>query len=199
MNILFALTLSLPMNNAVQTAVPSSMYASETPCPAPCAVESDLFRFIRKETVVPASRSEVYAAWTTLEGVTSFFAPEAKVELRPGGAYEMYFLRDNPPGSRGGEGLTILAYRPDEYVAFTWNAPPTMPRVRGQHTVTVVQFREVGPNATAIELFQTGWGEGSEWDEAFRYFESAWDVIFTRLTRRFAEGPVDWSAEATQR
>jgi len=61
---------------------------------------------------VPASLSEVWGAWTTEEGAKTFFAPKCKIELKPGGAYEMYFNLDAPPGEKGGEGMIILAIQP---------------------------------------------------------------------------------------
>ena len=40
---------------------------------------------------------------------------------------------------------------------------------------------------------QTGWGAGPDWDKAFAYFETAWDVVLGRLKLRFESGPIDWS------
>jgi len=38
-------------------------------------------RVIQKEVIVPASLAEVWDAWTTVPGVTSFLALKAKLEL----------------------------------------------------------------------------------------------------------------------
>ena len=43
-----------------------------------------------------------------MDGARTFFAPEAHIELRPEGPYEMYFDSDAPVGERGGEGCTVL-------------------------------------------------------------------------------------------
>jgi len=58
-------------------------------------------RVLSKEIIVDAPRAEVWKRWTTVEGVTSFFAREAHLELRTGGAFEMIFLPDAPEGHRG--------------------------------------------------------------------------------------------------
>lgn len=61
-------------------------------------------RTICGEVTVDAPVSDVWEAWTTREGVASFFAPDCRIELEVGGAYEMYFIPDAEPGQRGGEG-----------------------------------------------------------------------------------------------
>ena len=39
-----------------------------------------------------------------------------------------------------------------------------------------------------------GWGEGGQWDESFKYFDGAWTRVLANLQKRFAEGPIDWTA-----
>ena len=39
-------------------------------------------RSIDKSIVVPATLDQTWDAWTTREGITSFFAPDAKIEPR---------------------------------------------------------------------------------------------------------------------
>ena len=96
----------------------------------------------------------------TDKGVTSFFAPQAKVEFRIGGAYEMYFAPDSEPGSRGGEGNRILSYLPKEMLTFEWNAPPSFPEERKIKTYVVVQLKDEGFGKTRVILTHHGWGKG---------------------------------------
>jgi uncharacterized protein YndB with AHSA1/START domain len=150
-------------------------------------------RAVTAETTVNASVAEVWKVWTTEEGIKSFFAPGCKIDLRVSGAYEMHFAPDAPVGQRGGDGNVILAIQPLKMLSFTWNAPPSLPNVRQQHTSVVLRFKDLGNNTTKITLAETGWGEGEEWDKAFEYFSHAWqDVVFKRLKYRFENGPVDW-------
>lgn len=69
-------------------------------------METGFDRAIVAEMTVPASLEAVWQAWTTEDGVCTFFAPRARIELRPGGAYEMFFALDAPSGRQGGEGIT---------------------------------------------------------------------------------------------
>lgn len=95
---------------------------------------------ITAEILVDAFLSDVWEAWTTESGAKTFFAPDCKIDLRPGGAYEMYFDPDAPQGLRGGEGCQILALEGTEMLSFTWIAPPSMPEIRSQFTHVVVRL-----------------------------------------------------------
>ena len=142
---------------------------------------------------IPASLHEVWNAWTTEEGAITFFAPKCKIDLRPGGAYEMLFNLDAPPGEKGGEGMIILAIQPEKMLSFTWNSPPNLPTVRGEMTHVVVYLESKGADETHVSLVHDGWGEGDEWDQAHDYFTRAWgEIVLPRLKYRFEEGPINW-------
>lgn len=151
-------------------------------------------RAVTAEAVVSASLDEVWQAWTTEEGVKSFFAPACKVELEIFGAYEMFFNPMAEEGNRGGEGNKILAIQPKKMLSFTWNAPPSLPTVRNQRTIVIVRFVTIENGKTKITLHHSGWGVGGEWDKAFDYFNNAWNrFVMPMLKYRFEHGPVDWN------
>jgi uncharacterized protein YndB with AHSA1/START domain len=150
-------------------------------------------RAIRASVAVEAGLDAVWQAWTTEEGIRGFFAPDARVELKVDGAYEIYFDPQAGPGRRGAEGVRILALQPRTMMAFTWNAPPHLDRVRGQWTHVVIRLRRLGDDRTEVTLHHDGWGTGGQWDRAFEYFQRAWkEVVLPRLRYRFSVGPVDW-------
>jgi hypothetical protein len=62
-------------------------------------------RFLRADLTIEAPVADVWNAWTTEAGVTSFFAPGTKIEPRVDGLYEIYFDPTQPPGQRGAEGM----------------------------------------------------------------------------------------------
>ncbi|MCX6581658.1 MAG: SRPBCC domain-containing protein [Candidatus Aminicenantes bacterium] len=160
------------------------------------AAEKKLFMttglMIRKIVVVQASVDDAWQAWTTMEGVTAFFAPRASVELAVGGDFEMYFDPKMPEGQRGSEGCKILSFVPGEMLSFTWNAPPHMPAVRLERTWVVLYFQPLEEKKTRISLVHLGWQVGEEWQKALQYFDKAWEVVLGRLQYRFEKGPLDW-------
>ena len=156
--------------------------------------QPDVERVINGQVNVSASLTEVWHAWTTEEGAQSFFAPKCRIDLRPGGSYEMLFDLDAEHGKQGGEGMVVLAVQPKRMLAFTWNAPPDLPSVRGQMTHVIIRMLETEAGETLVTLRHDGWGDGNEWEDAYQYFSRAWpDVVLPRLRYRFEKGPIDWS------
>jgi len=47
---------------------------------------------IEYDFTVDASPSDVYKAWSTTDGIKTFFAPDGKVDLKMFGDYQIYFF-----------------------------------------------------------------------------------------------------------
>jgi uncharacterized protein YndB with AHSA1/START domain len=159
--------------------------------------ELTLDRRIELETTVAGSLAEVWDAWTTTEGVTSFFASQADIKLEIGGPFELYFAPSEPDGSRGSENCKVLSYVPAEMLSFSWNAPPSIPKLRdtGAKTWVVVKFEEISEKKVRILLTHLGIGDGEDWDKYRAYFTKAWPHVLENCQKRFANGPIDWQSE----
>jgi uncharacterized protein YndB with AHSA1/START domain len=151
-------------------------------------------RAIDKEIVVAATPQQVWNAWTTRAGITSFFAPDANIDARVDGAFEIYINPLAEPGLKGADGMRFLALQPPRMLSFTWNAPPSLPEARQQRTVVVVRIQPVGEKEARVTLHHTGWGDGGEWDKAYGYFDRAWGNVLGNLKKSFESGPIDWTA-----
>jgi uncharacterized protein YndB with AHSA1/START domain len=149
-------------------------------------------RAIEKNVEVAASLDDAWAAWTTREGIVSFFAPDARVEARVGGPFEIYMDPGGAPGAKGADDMRFLALQPKRMLSFDWNAPPHLPEARAQRTVVIVRFEPLGDKLTRVSLHHTGWGDGGQWDQAYAYFDRAWGNVLTNLRQRFERGPQDW-------
>ena len=150
-------------------------------------------RAIDKEVVVNATLDQTWDAWTTREGIVSFFAPDARIEPRVGGAFAIYIDPEAPAGLRGADDMRYMALQPKKMLSFDWNAPPHLPQVRAERTFVILRFEPIGDKQTRVKLHHTGWGDGGEWDKAYDYFDRAWDGVLGNLKRRFDQGPQDWS------
>lgn len=154
----------------------------------------DREKAIHEKVLVDGGIKDVWNAWTTKEGIQSFFAPGCNVDLRVDGPYEIFFAPTAPVGQRGADGMRIMAIQPEKMLAFDWNAPPSLPEIRLQRTHVIVRFKAIGEKQTEVSLTHDGWGEGGQWDAAFDYFTKAWkNVVLPRLQYRFSVGPVDWN------
>lgn len=143
-------------------------------------------RAIVHEVTLPAARDEVWALWSSAEGLQRWLVKRAKVDLRPGGAYELYFLPDAPRGLQGSETCRVLSFIPGRMLSFTWNAPPTLPRTRSLHTWVVVEL-EALEGATRVRVTHAGWPASGlrdepQWGETYAYFERAWVSVLRALS-----------------
>lgn len=161
-------------------------------------VASAAERAIDKEIVVPANVDAAWAAWTTREGIISFFAPDAVVDPRVGGAFQIHINPLAEPGMKGADDMRFLALQPKKMLSFDWNAPPSLPEARQQRTFVLVRLTPIDDKSTRVAIHHTGWGDGGEWDKAYAYFDRAWGNVLINLRKRFESGPMDWTDWLTQ-
>lgn len=134
---------------------------------------------------VPAPLPEVWQAFTTSEGLTTWLTPQATVDLRPGGEWTARF----PGGSTGGG--TIVSFVPEKELVISALAPDRFPHVRAERTRAVFRFEARG-NSTIVRLTQSGWKNGSEWTSAYEYLVAGNAQLLSTLHKRFVDGPIDW-------
>ena len=156
-------------------------------------------RALDKEVVVPAGIDAVWSAWTTRDGIRSFFAPDAEIDARVDGAFHIFIDPLAKPGARGADTMRFMALQPKKMLSFDWNAPPHLPEARAQRTFVVLRFEPVDDTHTRLRMHHTGWGDGGEWETAYAYFDRAWGNVLGNLTQRFETGqPMDWTAWLAQ-
>jgi len=168
-----------PPRDLLFRAAPAGSAAAAAPAP------------IVKAVTVEAPRAEVFRVFTTRDGVKTFFAPDANVEAREDGPYEIWFLPEAPAGSRGCDGCRIVELVPDKTLAVTWSFPPSLPALRPAYALVTLGFAPAEGGGTTVTLTHTGFRNGAAWDEGRAYFDKAWDVVLGRLKERFEKGPVD--------
>ncbi len=146
--------------------------------------------FIEKTATIHAPPAEVYRMLTTAAGWNSFFEVDARIDLRVGGPYEILF---GPPelgeGNRGSEGCQVLAWLPDQMVAFSWSAPPDFPEERAQRTMVVIHLAPSSDGGTVLTLNHRGFGTGGHWDDVHAYFGVAWGKVIEALSAKFPAPP----------
>jgi len=150
-------------------------------------------RAIEKEIVVAAPIESVWQTWTSKAGIESFFAPEAEIEPRVGGAFHVHMDPLAAPGAKGADDMRFMALQRPTMLSFDWNAPPSLPEVRAQRTFVVVRLAPVDAKSTRVSLHHTGWGTGGQWDDTYAYFDRAWGNVLGNLKKSFESGPVDWT------
>jgi uncharacterized protein YndB with AHSA1/START domain len=154
------------------------------------AQPSDSTKVLRIELSIPAPVHDVWEAFTTKQGLSSWLAPDVSVELKPGGDWLVKF-----PGSTGGG--TIVSFVPEKEIVINALAPNSFPHVRATRTRAVFTFTAEG-SSTLVRLSQTGWQSGPEWDAAYEYLVTGNAQMLGMLHHRFVAGPTDWQKEMAE-
>jgi len=142
-------------------------------------------RALHFEVVVAGSLDDVWAAFTTEEGLASWLWRDVRVDARPGGEWLALF-----PQTTGGG--TIVSLAPKRQIVISALAPDRFPIVRAARTQATFAFAAVSPTSTKVTLVQTGWKDGAEWDAAYDYLADGNAELLNQLYQRFATGPIAW-------
>ena len=140
---------------------------------------------LRFEVTVQGSLDDVWAAFTTKEGLATWLWRDVRVDPHPGGDWLAIF----PQSTAGG---TVISITPKTQLVIAAMAPDQFPAVREARTRAVFEFASVTPASTTVTLTQTGWPAGAEWDAAYEYLASGTADLLTQLYQRFASGPIAW-------
>ena len=139
------------------------------------------------EVTIPAPIADVWTALSTAEGLATWLWRDARVDLRPGGDW----LVIAPDGKTGGG--TIVSFEPQKRLELRALAPERFPTVRSVGTTAVFELEALNEGSTRVTLAQTGWREGTEWDQAYDYLAAGNAQLLIRLHQRFVSGPRDFS------
>lgn len=163
-------------------------------------VEPDGDRSLQLSIDVPAPAHDVFAAFTTSEGFSSWAAPVAKIDFRVGGMIEASYNPHAKIGDPDNIQNAIVAYIPDRLLIIRNVHAPTgfVNSTLFQKTVTIIEFAPLDAKTTRVTLTNAGYGPGAAFDDVFAHFE--WGDAYTlhELRARFVNGPVDWAAEETK-
>ena len=135
---------------------------------------------------INAPVADVWKAWTTTDGIESFFAPKAaKVEPWPGGAFELWFGVDMAEGSRGSEDCKVHSVKPMEQFVFEWNAPPTIPGDPPAAHARLPRLQAAARQPHRSDVAQLRLRRRRGLGKTKVYFERAWPAVMANLEKRF--------------
>jgi uncharacterized protein YndB with AHSA1/START domain len=146
-------------------------------------------RTLVHEAVIAAPVAEVWDAFTTAEGFTSWAVPLAEIDLRVGGAIRSNY---NPNGTIGDAGTIvneILAFEPQRMISLrNVKAPDGFPNAElFSKTWSVIYFSPVDDlrDRTHIRLVGMGYGEGGAWDDLYTFFKAGNAQVLDALRKKF--------------
>ncbi|WP_374713349.1 SRPBCC family protein [Symbiobacterium terraclitae] len=147
---------------------------------------------VETQVLVAAQQDVVWWAWTRAERITQWFAPAARIEPHPGGAFELFFN----PADRTRDctaGCTLTAVEPMTRLGFTWKGPDQFAAVMNDpdRLTTVSVTFEPAEGGTRVTVTHTGWGEGEAWAEARNWHVMAWRHVLDSLKGALESGKGD--------
>jgi uncharacterized protein YndB with AHSA1/START domain len=180
-------------------ALAGAAAAEENAAVTPCSrTEPDATRTLCHEIIVPAARAEVWRLWSTSEGLASWAAPLAAIDLRIGGLWEASYQPDARLGDPGNIQNRVLSYAPGAMLSIQIAAaPPGFPHVDlARRTWTVIDLESINAAHTRVRVSTFGYGEGAGFDQLYAMFDTgnAWSL--RKLHERVTGGPADWRAIA---
>ncbi len=160
-------------------------------------VEPDGDRSLQLSVDVPAPAHDVFAAFSTSGGFSSWAVPVAKIDFRVGGMIEASYDSHARFGDPDNISNAIVAYIPDRLLIIRNVQAPSgfVDASLFQKTVTMIEFAPLDAKTTRVTLTNAGYGPGAGFADVFAHFE--WGNAYTlhELHKRFTNGPVDWAAE----
>src|SRR5690606_19355479 len=139
---------------------------------------------------INSSLQLVWYAWTISERVSEWFAPEAIVETKEGGAYELYFIPGNQ-SEMNTRGCKIIKLINQKELKFTWKGPDQFAHFmnnENQLTTVSVHFEQINEQKTKVQIVHTRFLEDAHWNEALNWHQLAWTNVLQSLKSALEKG-----------
>jgi uncharacterized protein YndB with AHSA1/START domain len=142
--------------------------------------------------VVDASVDEVWLAFTSKDGLESWMAAHAAIDLRLGGSMMKHY---DPKGTLGDSKTienTILAFEPKRMLSFRVSKPPEgFPFPRAVKNMwTVIYFEPLNALKTQFREVGLGFGDDEESQKMREFFDRGNAATLAQLQKHFsAKGP----------
>lgn len=155
----------------------------------PAAAPDANRRSTRASVELGATPEEIFKCFTTGDGLVKLWSvAQAEVDFRVGGQIRTRYDREKRIGEPGTITNTILAYEPDRMLAIKATAPDGA----GEHIRaicetgwSVLTLEPVGPRRTRLTVTGFGYGEGPEFDKAFKHLETGNQWTCDRMRQVF--------------
>jgi uncharacterized protein YndB with AHSA1/START domain len=160
------------------------------------ATETDGTRTLVHEITVPAALEEVWTALATVEGWRTWAVPLARAVPGSIDRFETGYDPAAEPGAASTiEQQWIERVAPYRLSFRTTRTPDGFPHADAYVRVTSsFLLTPVGAAETSVRLTGSGYPAGPAGDALIAFFREGNRVSLRQLHRRFATGPIDWTA-----
>ena len=149
---------------------------------------------LRQSLIVDAPLAQVWARFTTDEGVASWMAPVGEVDLRSGGAIRTNYDACAAVGDDGGITLDIVNFVPEQFIILKTDLSANSDAEwmndailqRGPDMSNLIEFEALDEQQTRITSWGLGYGTGEDWEQMIAFFSAGNDWSFGQLRRALA-------------
>ena len=140
------------------------------------------------EGIVNAPVDQVWAAFTTVEGLESWMAAHATIELKIGGRMKTQYDPKGTVDDAKAIENTILSYEPLRMLSIkVAKAPDTFPFPNAiKNMWTIVYFTPEGDKTTRVREVSMGFGNDNESKKMREFFNRGNAFTLQKLQKRFA-------------
>ena len=148
--------------------------------------EADGSRALCHEAVLPAPAHDIWMLFATSEGLGSWLAPVAAIDLRIGGMWETSYDANARLGDPGNIRNRILSYLPERMLSIqVANAPTGFPHAeRVTQLWTVIELEPLSAAETRVRVSMLGYGEDEADDALWRMFDAGNAYTLQKLGER---------------
>jgi uncharacterized protein YndB with AHSA1/START domain len=143
---------------------------------------------IINEGIVDAPLEQVWAAWSTSDGLRSWLAPHAHIDLRLGGLMRTNYTASGTLGDPQTIENSILSFDPLRMISIrVAKTPDRFPFPNAiQRMWTVIYFEAVEPGRTRVRSVSLGFEANEESQKMRAFFAQGNATTLSQLQRHFA-------------
>lgn len=139
------------------------------------------------EGVVHGSLDEVWAAWTTKQGLESWLVPHADIDMKIGGKMLTHYDRKGKLGDPRTIENTIISFDPKRMLSIRVTKPPhgfPFPNAI-KNAWSVLYLEKAGPDATKVTVVMLGYTNDEESLKMRKHFEWGNDFTLKKMQKYF--------------
>jgi len=145
-------------------------------------------KVLRIESVLPVDIKTAWKLFTTDEGLKTWIAPQAHIELTVGGTIVTNYDKDKPLSDPSSIRLPIINYIDGEMLTLKVNLNDNFDqsaRNEDKNLQEVILLKQIGPKKTKVVSLMMGWGKGANWDKVYDFFVKGNEWTYNELLKNY--------------
>ncbi len=143
-------------------------------------------RVMIQDIWIDAPVKDVWAAFTTEEGWTSWSTPIAKIDFKVGGTIRTHYTEGAKIGDKGTITLHILNYVPERLLTIQAELQDNWPEVMQadhEHLMNVIVFETISEKRTHVISYGVGYGNAPIYDKLLKFFAPANEGLYRKMKK----------------